>query len=93
MCKQKRKMKKIFYLLPVLLLFGCTENERAKSFGGDATIDLPNGQKLVTITWKETQLWYLTRPMRSDEAAETYKFHESSNFGILEGTVTVVEHK
>jgi hypothetical protein len=93
LCKQKKNMKKIFYLLPVLLLFSCTENQRAKSWGGNANLDLPKGEKLVTVTWKESEIWYLTRPMRVDEVAETYKFHESSNFGIMEGTVTIVEHK
>ena len=86
-------MKKVLYVLPLLVLFGCTENQRAKSWGGDATLDLPKGEKLVNVTWKESQLWYLTRPMKSEEIAETYVFHESSNYGVMEGTVTITEHK
>jgi hypothetical protein len=86
-------MKKILYVLPLLVLFGCTENERAKSWGGNTNLDLPKGQKLVNVTWKETQLWYLTRPMKSDDIAETYVFHESSNYGVMEGSVTIIEHK
>lgn len=86
-------MKKVLYVLPLLVLFGCTENQRAKSWGGDATLDLPKGEKLVNVTWKESQLWYLTRPMKSEETAETYVFHESSNYGVMEGTVTITEHK
>ena len=38
-------------------------------------------------------LWYLTRPMREEEEPETHTFQQSSEFGILEGTVTVVESK
>ena len=38
-------------------------------------------------------LWYLTKPMTEDDVAETYKFQESSDLGIMEGTVTVVETK
>jgi hypothetical protein len=86
-------MRKILYLLPVLLLFGCTENQRAKNWGGNAKLDLPKGEKLITVTWKESEIWYLTRPMGVDEVAETYKFREESNFGIMEGTVTIIEHK
>ena len=72
---------------------GCTENARVKTFGATATIDLPAGQKLVNATWKEgNNLWYLTRPMRSDEKAETYRFQEKSSLGAVEGTFVLIEH-
>lgn len=64
----------------------------AKKFGGTATLDLPKGEKLMNITWKDDHLWYLTRPMTKDDKAETYKFKESSNWGVLEGTIKVKEH-
>lgn len=88
-------MKKLFILAIIagLGLASCTENERAKSFGGTATINLPTGQKLVNVTWKDTQLWYLTRQMKPNDSAETYEFKEESNFGIIEGTVKLVETK
>lgn len=72
---------------------GCTENQRAKSFGGSTTKNLPKGHKLVTATWKNSQLWYLSRPMRNDEVPETYEFIEISNFGLMEGKVVFVESK
>lgn len=65
----------------------------AKNFGGDYTLKLPKNEKLVMITWKGNSLWYLTKPMTEDDIAETYKFQESAEFGIMEGTVTVVETK
>lgn len=65
----------------------------AKKYGGEATLDLPKGEKLVNITWKDDSLWYLTRPMTKEDKGETYKFKESSAFGILEGSITVKEHK
>ena len=43
------------------------------------------------ITWKDDSLWYLTRPMRADEFAETHVFEQSSAWGIFEGTVTIIE--
>jgi len=69
----------------------CTKNQRAKNFGGNMTITLPCQQKLVNITWKETELWYLTRPMRADETAETSVFQEDSTYNIMEGKVTISE--
>lgn len=77
----------------MLMLASCTENERVKNWGGDGTINLPKGRKLVNVTWKETQIWYLTRQMDSTDVAETYEFHEESGYGVMEGTYTIVESK
>lgn len=64
-----------------------------KSFGGSTTIELEPNQKLEEITWKDDSLWYLTRPMTENDIAETHTFQQSSNFGVLEGTVTIIETK
>lgn len=85
-------MKK-FMILGLLLFCGCTAQSRAKNFGGKDTKDLPKNQKLVNVTWKETDMWILTRPMRSDEVPETYTFKCNSSFGILEGEITIKESK
>jgi len=61
--------------------------------GGNMTINLKPGEKLVNATWKDTSLWILTRKMRPDDVEETYKFKEDSTFGVLEGTVTIYEYK
>ena len=87
-------MKKSLFILSIVLLFaGCTQNERAKLFGGSATETLPANTKLVNVTWKEANLWILTRPMRTNEVAEKYEFAERSNFGLMEGKITIVESK
>jgi len=80
-------------LVLVILLVGCTENQRAKSFGGKTAVNLPPNEKLVNVTWKDANLWYLHRPMRSDEVAETYTFQEQSSYGVVEGVVTFKESK
>lgn len=72
-------------------LTGC--NWAAKHIGGEANIELPAGQKLVEATWKDDSLWCLTRPMREDEEPETWTLQEDSNYGVLEGTVTIKESK
>lgn len=64
-----------------------------KSLGGSTTIKLEPNQKLEEITWKDDSLWYLTRPMTDEDIAETHTFQQSSNFGVFEGTVTIIEKK
>ena len=87
-------MKKLsIFILLAISLAACTENSRVKNFGGKGTINLPAGRKLVNITWKGTEIWYLTRPMDSTDVAETYTFHEESSFGVMEGTYNIIETK
>lgn len=86
-------MKKIIIFIFCAILVGCTDNERAKIFGGSFTINLPVNTKLESATWKEAELWYLVRPMRQEEQAETWIFHEKSSLGIVEGKVIFKERK
>ncbi|MBP6860604.1 MAG: hypothetical protein KBC38_03540 [Candidatus Pacebacteria bacterium] len=89
-------MKKILYAAALLATFaaaGCTEQERVKAFGGTMTLEIPACVKLVNMTWKETNLWYLTRPLKAGEVTETHSFNESSSFGTFEGTIHVVERR
>lgn len=88
-------MKKVILsaIAIIALSTSCTENSRVKAFGGEGTINLPQGRKLVNVTWKETEVWYLTRPMHKDEIAETYQFQEESSWGMIEGTYNLVETK
>lgn len=69
---------------------GC--NVVAKKLGGSITVELEKDQKLVNCSWKaQGSLWVLTRQRREGEPLETYKYQEKSTFGVLEGTVTIVE--
>lgn len=65
----------------------------AKNMGGNHTIKLEEGQKLANITWKDSQIWYLTKPMTEEDVAEIYTFQEDSTMEMFEGTVTIVERK
>ena len=86
-------MKKILCIILILImclsLCGC--QSAARDLGGEVTINLPPNEKLEIITWKENSLWYLTRPMREDEEAETHVYKQSSEWGVFEGTVTIIE--
>jgi hypothetical protein len=84
-------MKKFLAILALTAFCGCTQQERAKAWGGTATTTLPPGEKLVVVTWKETNLWYLTRPMKEGEVPETYTFREDSSYGMVEGKVIIRE--
>ncbi len=88
-------MKKVILsaIAIIALSTSCTENARVKRFGGEGTINLPQGQKLINVTWKQDEIWYLTRKMRKDEKAETYKFQEESSWGVVEGTYNLIETK
>lgn len=72
-----------------ITLAGC--QNVARNFGGDITLELEPGLKLEEITWKEDSLWYRQDPMREKEVPETHVFKQSSEFGVLEDSVTVVE--
>jgi hypothetical protein len=84
-------------LAAILLVFGlitgCTDNSRAKRWGGTITVNIPKGQKFIEATWKNDELWYVTRPMRPGETAETWTFQEKSSFGMMEGKVIFKEQE
>jgi hypothetical protein len=87
-------MKRLFILLVVVvLLSSCTDNMMSRNFGGKQTINIPENQKLVNATWKNDDLWVLTKPMSAKDSAEVYYFVEKSSFGVMEGEITLVETK
>lgn len=90
-------MKKIISIILAIMMIatltGCSCQYVTKNFGGEMTVYLDKNEKLVNVTWKEDSLWFLTKPMTEDDVAETYQFKEDSEFGIMEGIVTIVETK
>lgn len=86
-------MKKTITMLLFALvgLMACTQNERARYFGGTAKADFPCGKKLINVTFKQDSIWMLTRDLKPGEALESYEFNEDSSWGILNGTVKIQE--
>lgn len=85
-------MKNIFraaILSSVFLFSSC--NQFAKHFGGSITVELEKDQTLVNCSWKRESLWILVRARESGEVPKTYKYTEKSAYGIIEGTVTIIE--
>ena len=87
-------MKKlVFLILTVLIISSCTSNQRAKNWGGKTTITIESNQKVINATWKDSDLWILTRDMKSVEKPEQYSLTEHSGWGILNGKVTIIDSK
>lgn len=81
-------------VIMTVLTSGCQQD--ARHYGGSSTIDLPAGKKLVpyTVQWdRNANIWYLTEDAEPGYQPKTYEFKESSNLGVMEGTLTFVEHK
>lgn len=83
----------VLSLVAACFLLACTNNQSARSLGGETTVNLPRGQRIVLATWKDSNLWYLTRPLQEGEEPVTYTFQESSSWGVVEGTVYFVESR
>lgn len=76
----------------IVIAYGFTQNQKAKTFGGIETIQLEKGVRLVNITWKGKEgadLWILTK--KDTTKPVTYSFKEKSNFGVMEGEVIIIE--
>jgi hypothetical protein len=88
----KNIIKVLCLVLIFIMLTGCT-NGCVRRFGGTQEITLPKDQKLINITWKDNDLWILTKPMSDSDDAEEYEYREYSNYGIMEGKVIIKEVK
>lgn len=78
-------MKTTLAILVLVVAMGCTENQRARQFGGTEKIDLKPNEILVNVTWKNDQMWILTQ----DTITHINYFREKSSYGIWEGEVII----
>lgn len=87
-------MKKLLILFFAIISLVSCEQYVTRQFGGNSTIELKPGEKLVEVTWKgDADIWVLTEPMDSDYVPKTKTFQEYSMMGVLNGTVTFIETK
>lgn len=84
---------RILILTFILLLTACTKNDQVKNFGGTSILQLEKNQRLVNVTWKESNLWVLTTEMENGYVPKQYNFTEKSTYGILEGKYIIIETK
>lgn len=75
-------------ILLVLLMVGlssCTKQSLAKNWGGNATIEIPKNNIVLSSSWKnEDTLWILTKDTITNEVV----YREFSPLGLIEGSIT-----
>lgn len=86
-------MKKILFILVCIFCLVSCDQYVSRELGGNTTIKLEPGERLVECTWKNADLWYLVEPMDSDYTPKTKIFKESSMLGVLSGQVTFIESR
>ena len=86
-------MKKLIVILLMFLCLTSCDQSITKTLGGTTKIELEPGEKLVEVTWKGDDIWYLVEPMDSDYVPKTKTFKESSRIGVLEGKVIFYEKR
>ena len=87
-------MKKFIILAVIVLaLSSCTENQRARTFGGTVTINVEKGKKVMMATWKDDDLFYMVEDMEPDYVPHNKELIESSNFGVIESKVVFKESR
>lgn len=90
-------MKKLFFIfgivivLVVVITLNSCDQALTRSMGGTTKVQLEPGEKLLEVTWKGDNIWYLVEPMDSNYIPKTKTFKESSKAGILEGKVIFIE--
>ena len=71
--------------ITLLALTSCTDNQRARSFGGTETIKIEPQEKFINITWKQDNLWVIVQ----DTITGTIYAKEKSSFGVMQGKVII----
>lgn len=92
---------KIFLILVAVILIAnlcsCTDNQRARQWGGKQVVEIKQDYKLVSCQWKhndgDEDLWILITPMEPGDKPKTSYFVEKSNWGLLEGEIEFHESK
>lgn len=77
-------MKKLILAVALIsLATSCTENSRARRWGGTEEISLNKNEIVLNVTWKENEMWICTK----DTVTGITYFREKSSWGVMEGTV------
>jgi len=79
-------MKKTILLsICFLFLLSCTDNTRARRFGGTEAIKLEPQEKFINITWKQDDIWIIVK----DTISGVYYAREKSSFGVWQGKIII----
>ena len=83
----------IVSIVIVFSFLSCTENQRARIFGGTAIVNVEPGKKVIMATWKNEDLFYMVEDMDSDYVPHEKTLIESSSFGVIESKVIFKESR
>ena len=82
----------------IFIMSACAEETKTEEIKTEVPketiLRLPACAKLINVSWKNDNLWYLTRPLRTKETTETYTFKKELGFSIPtldEVPVTIIE--
>ena len=80
-------MKKLLLILSIasVSLVACTDNQRARTYGGTEEVSLKPNEVVLNVTWKGNEMWICTK----DTITGIVYFREKSDWGVLEGTVVI----
>lgn len=73
------------FMIIIIGFVSCTDNQRARSFGGTEVIKLKPNEEFVNITWKQDNLWVIVK----DTVSGKYYAREKSSYGMMEGKVVI----
>ena len=73
----------------IVALGGCTDNARARKWGGTEEVTLKPNEVVLNVTWKESEMWICTK----DTTTGVVYFREKSSWGVMEGTVVLKQLK
>lgn len=90
-------MKKLLMLslalIAMLAISSCTQNQRARNFGGTMEIKVKPGYKVTMATWKNDDLFYMMEKMDSSYIPTEKILVEDASFGVLETKVKFIESR
>jgi hypothetical protein len=69
----------------IIGLSSCTDNARARRWGGTEELKLKTNEVVLNVKWKENQMWICTK----DTTTNVVYFREKSSWGVMEGTVII----
>jgi len=75
----------LFFLGSVMGFTSCTDNQRARSFGGTEKVKLLPNEEFINITWKQDNLWIIVK----DKNTGKFYAREKSSFGVMQGKVVI----
>lgn len=77
--------KSIIILAALFFTASCTENSRAKNWGGTEKMELKPNEVLINMTWKADDMWVQTL----DTTTGLQYFREHSSYGVWEGEIII----